>query len=258
MQEEQTMFQQQQSTNNSQTNQSEQPSQTAPSVDNNSTLSTLVGEGKRYSDNESLAKSKLEGDKHILNLEDQIKEIREELGKRETAEEIAKQLRTERQPESPQIQANTPQGVTGEQVADIVRDTITNIEASRTSKENLRVAEEAFKKVHGDNTQKMLSDKAKELGMSLEDLGNIAGKSPTAFAKMVGLDNKVEVPRDQSPMDGDQNTEALKVHQNTTQVNEGSKAYWNAKRKEMGHAAYFTPAIQQQVLKDKIEGRYDT
>ena len=251
MSNEQTMFK-----TDEEANQPEQNSQTESDSENHSSFDTLVGEGKKFSNKESLAKGKLESDTYIEHLENQVKEQKEELGKRDTAEEIAKQLRNERQPESTPTQVDTPPSLTKESVADIVRTTMTDLESSRTVRENVLEAQLKFKEVHGDKADEVLNTKASELGMTKEQLGDIAGKSPTAFAKMVGLDQKTEAPRDQSPMEGDHNTEALRVYHNTEQLKEGSQAYWNAKRKELGEK-YWTPAIQQLVMKDKEEGRFD-
>ena len=252
MSNEQTMFE-----IDDKTNQSEQTSQTESNNDDNHTsFDTLVGEGKKFTDKESLAKGKLESDKYIENLENQVKEQKEELGKRDTAEEIAKQLRNERQQESTPEPVNTTQVMTKEEVAGIVRSTMTDLESSRTVRENVLEAQKQFKSVHGEKTDEVLRTKATELGMTSEQLGDIAGKSPTAFAKMVGLDQKTEMSSDQSPMQGDQNTEALKIHHSNESLKEGSRDYWNAKRKELGEK-YWTPSIQQKVMKDKVDGRFD-
>lgn len=252
MSNEQTMFK----STDEVANQPEQNSQTESNSENDPLFDTLVGEGKKFSNKESLAKGKVEADKHVDHLEEQIKELREELSKRDTAKEIAEQLRNERQLESTPAPGNTPPNLTEEEVAGIVRNTMTDLESSRTIRENVLEAQKLFHAMHGDKTDEVLGAKAVELGMTKEQLGDIAGKSPTAFAKMVGLDQKSEVSHDQSPMEGDQNIEALAIHNDSNTLKEGSKAYWNAERKRLGEK-YWTPAIQQRVLKDKTEGRYD-
>ena len=59
-------------------NQPDPSSQTVPTNENPSSVGELVGEGKKFSDVESLAKGKLESDKHVENLENQIKENADE------------------------------------------------------------------------------------------------------------------------------------------------------------------------------------
>lgn len=55
-------------------------------------LGKLVGEGKKFSDVEGLAKGKLESDQMISFLENQAKELREELQKRSTLDEFMQKL----------------------------------------------------------------------------------------------------------------------------------------------------------------------
>lgn len=235
-------------------NQPQPNSQTALSGDNPSVLGELVGEGKKFQDTEALAKGKLESDKHIANLEEQLEEMRVELSKRATAAEVAEQIRSEQPPAAPAAPA-TP-GLSAEEVTQIVQGTITNHEKAKSRSENVLEADKMFKSVHGDKAHEAIQAKANELGMSLEALQDIAAQSPTAFANMVGLNGKEKEPvRDQTPVSGGMDNERTYLN-NPSAVAEGSKAWWTAKRKELGHG-YWDPKIQQQLIKDKEEGRYD-
>lgn len=246
---EQTMF------NTPEDNSPQQDNHSGQSNNNKSYFGELVGDGKKFSDAEALAKSKLEADRHISNLESQLKEIREELAKRESAEEIAERLRNERNAD-PKPSTSTP-GLSEERVAEIVKNTVTSIERSRSVRENVLEAERQFKSMYGDKTQEVLKAKASELGMTVEQLGKIAGESPTAFGKLVGLEKKdSKASGNQSPMDSDLNQEGFHNNNQHGPLKEGSQAYWAAKRKELG-AKFWEPKIQQQIMKDKMEGRYD-
>lgn len=92
---------------------------------------------------------------------------------------------------------------------------------------------------------KIVADRAAELGVGIQFLKDAAAKSPNAFYDLM----KLETAPKQSPAPrGDINPAALQTH--APGVKEGTNAYYEKLRLEIGDIAYYKPKIQQQRFKD--------
>lgn len=181
-------------------NQAQQTTQIDP---DKSYVEQLVGEGKKFKDAEAMAKGKVESDTYIETLTKKLDDISAELEKRMTAEEIADQIRSKMQPPASTQTPNPGDGEnadgtnqnTNQNQQNFSTDDIERLleqkieEKSKVSKAtaNLDEANKVLREKIGVTANQYLSDKASEMGVSLEYLKEQAAVSPKAFFNMIGL-----------------------------------------------------------------------
>ena len=92
---------------------------------------------------------------------------------------------------------------------------------------------------------KIVADRAAELGVGIQFLQDAASKSPNAFYDLMKLET---APKQSLAPRGDINPAALQNH--APGVKEGTNAYYEQMRRQIGDVAYYKPNIQQQRFKD--------
>lgn len=229
----------------------DQPGESEPSV-----LDQLVGEGKKFKTLDDLAKGKLEADAFIEKLKEENQMALEELTKLQGKEEegtkikelldLVKNQNTEskdNQAEEVDLDAKIReilQGVSSEQTAKANRD-----------KGNALVLD----KVGGDKeaAKTFVAERAKQLGLQPKDLADLSERSPEAFAKLIGSENKGQSSTGSLP--GGANSQAMGNTSNANETIEGhhTKAYYDRMRKEMGTRKYLADhRLQNQLMKDAM------
>lgn len=226
----------------------------APVVDPASvTFETLVGEDKKYKTPDDIARAKVHADLTIAQRERENRELREELDRRLSAEEL---LARARQAPNGTVQNNPPVTPTeptapkvpeGDDLAARIRE-ITRAEREQEIREtNLTQSVDKLVEVYGseDRANQAVRAKAQELGVSVEWLQSAAAQSPKAFLSYFNVD---QAPKPTTPASSsDVNTAALR--HNTGGVKEGTYAYYAAMRKE-NPRLYYTPATQNKMFAD--------
>lgn len=91
-------------------------------------------------------------------------------------------------------QDTSANSISADDVASMVNATLTQREIALRNKANLESVVESVQKVFGDKAQETFYGKAKELGMSAEEINSLAAKSPTAVLRLFGID-KVAAPQ---------------------------------------------------------------
>lgn len=152
-------------------------------------LEQLVGDGKKYKDAEALAKSRIAADNHIAKLEREQAELRKEMENRLSLEEFLdqqKQLVARGTDDNHQEErTENVEGLTKEQVADLVRSAITKEKTEATQNENFEYVRSELTKVYGDNFADKISRRATQLRMSKEVLNAMALNHPHAFLELM-------------------------------------------------------------------------
>lgn len=198
--------------------------------------------GEQFKDPQVLAKSKLEADQHILNLENQLKELREDLSKQEYSKTLLEALQNKR-PQSESQPVETKTEVSEDILKALVEKTLTQREADNTAKQNLTSVNQKLDELHGTNAKSFVLGKAAELGMTVKRLEQLAAESPTAFFTLIG-----EPAKQMQPI--------VKGSVNTASVSQQSPGerdwfYYQKLRKE-NPSNYYSPAVQKQLLSDKL------
>ena len=220
-----------------------------------SALTELVGEGKKFTTNEELAKGKLESDAFIEQLQGENEQVRKQLADKEsnddktaTVAELIKAVREQ------SIQEGSPEGtpsLSEEELGKKIKTIMQGETDAQTRATNREQANQSvLDKVNGDKDAAVvyLTERAKQLNMTVAGLTELGEVSPEAFTKLM----------DTVPPSGPQSIAAL-PNQGQPVVTETSvdghhtKAYYTALKKELGPQRYWNSSrIQGQYYKDAL------
>lgn len=218
---------------------------------NESFISQLVGEGKKFKDLEALAKGKLEADRHIGEITKTLDELRAELAKQDYAKSLldtmskGSETRAEQPPPitpSPSNTENTTQSASD--IESLVEKVITEKEKNRTVSQNIAVVGEEMERQFGDKAGQILKSKSQELGMSIDRLKEIAAESPTAFFQLIGVNAQKKATMNTVTQSS--------VRSETFNSNSQDRDfdYYQKIRKE-NRSLYYSPKIQNMMLQDR-------
>lgn len=213
-------------------------------------LEELVGEGKKYKDQVELAKAYKHADSYIESLKRELGEVRQEADKRATLEDLVEKITkaTTNRSSDPAPQGNESISVPGndhnnetrntnqsydpKEIERLVVERIEQETNKRTQASNLESVRAELSKHWGPGYVDKLKSKANELGLSPEQLNNLAATQPKLFRTAVGLNNTNSSNSEVSttpPANRRNNSAATPV------TNDGSirnKAYYDKLRKE--------------------------
>lgn len=203
----------------------------------------LVGEGKKFADPAALARSKVEGDLHIRNLETEMAELRADLGRRTSVEEAIKKLQpnnTQNSSQPNEVQPSASGSETGvaikqEDISKLVQNELAKQSSERTAQDNVELIKAKLTEVWGADYVQKLKAKAVELGVSEENITGMAKTMPRALLQMVGA-NEVQKQNTEgsslfTPSQNGINTAALQSRSSNTPEQE-KYSYWSKVRKE--------------------------
>ena len=207
--------------------------------------------GEAFKDPQVLAKSKLESDNYIKQLESQLTDLRTELSKEEAAKKLLAELQSRRQ--DPNANSVPKQGETNpsdtkpvlseDEIQRLVEEALSKRETTQTAQQNAKMVQDQLTQKYGTEAKAHVENKARELGMSFERLSNLAAESPTAFMSLIGEPKSEYKP----PVSGTINTAAG----NFNNPAEKNWAYYQNLRKT-NKQLYFDPKTQQQMMQDKM------
>lgn len=217
---------------------------------NESFVSQLVGEGKKFKDLESLAKGKLEADRHIGEITKTLDELRAELARQDYAktllEELNKAPETRQDTPNPDLSSSSIPENTTQNASDIealVEKVITEKEKNRTVSQNIAIVGQEMEKKFGDKATQVLKTKSQELGISLDKLKEIAAESPTAFFQLIG----VSATR---PTAATAPQSSIRSENFNPDSQDRTFEYYQKIRKE-NRSLYYSPKIQNMMLQDR-------
>lgn len=154
-------------------------------------VAELVGEGKKYRTAEDALKALPHAQGHIKTLEEEAKQLREELAKRKTAEELLEEFKV-----SGVLGGNRqePAVTPSVDVEQVVASVLAKKEAATTAQRNISVVVNTFTEAFGDKTkgEEMYNKVAEESGLSVAALNQLAATSPEAVMRLAGITKKQE------------------------------------------------------------------
>lgn len=163
-------------------------------------VNALVGEGKKFKDVQSLAKGKLDSDKHISNLEGELAGLRQELEQRISLEQFLDRLEQGSEPKKPEAttpQAQVSQPISQEDIANTVKQILSTEKDTSTRQSNISYVRSELEKAWGDEFNTKLTQAAQELG-GKEFIDSLAQTNPKALLKLVGIS---QVQQTTTPVD---------------------------------------------------------
>ena len=199
-----------------------------------------VGEGKQYATQEDLAKGKKEADAFIEQLKVENAQLREDIGKRPTLDDVQDIMKLQNE-----SQNNTSSELNEEALNTIVDSRLQNRQTLATEHTNITQSSDKMVELYGDKASEQVAKKAGELGVSVQYLQDQAAKSPAMFYSIMGVDNTAP-----NNVVGNQTAQGNNTEQfNTTQhgTKEGTWSYYETLRKE-NPKKYFSPKVQNEMF----------
>lgn len=207
--------------------------------------------GEAFKDPQVLAKSKLESDNFIKELQTQLADLRGELAKEDASKKLLAELQSRRQ--DPNANSAPKQGdsnpsdtkpVLSEDVIQrLVEETLSKREQTNTASQNTKVVQDQLQQKYGTEAKAHVEKKAQELGMSLSRLSELAAESPTAFMTLIGEPK----PEAKALVSGTVNT----ASGNYSNPSERDWS-WYQNLRRTNKTLYFNPKTQQQMIQDKM------
>lgn len=204
-------------------------------------LDALVGDGKKYASEGDLVQGFNASQEHILKIEAENKEFRENAEKAKGVQDVLDAVAA----------ANTGQGeaLDSDKVAQMIQDGIAANTQQTQGDTNQQRVNGKFIELFGDKAGQEVAKRAFELGMSVEAMKGMARVSPDAvialFPQAGGTQQKGS--GESNPSKSTINTETLQ----SQTVQEGTYGSYAAKRREMntekagsGDRWYFSAKVQ--------------
>ncbi|AFB70765.1 hypothetical protein MTPG_00014 [Methylophilales phage HIM624-A] len=203
MSEEQNVTQEEQVSTETQTQEAQPTDNPTPAFEIPTEAQEFVGEGKKYKSAEDALKSVPHAQQHIQTLEAELAQVKEELSKRQTTQELIDELKSDRQAEPT---AQQPE-VDADSLEQLVQATLDKREQQRSAKTNADSVASKFTAKFGDSAEANYNQLAKDNGLTIQQLNNLAATSPSAVLRLAGLDGKA--PTNVAKPTGTVNTQAL-------------------------------------------------
>jgi hypothetical protein len=231
---------------------------TPPTPNTNNYVDQLVGEGKKYSSIDELAKSKLHGDEFIEQLKGELAEVRSQLATQDRLQEVLDRLDSRNNSNDDGYRApdeGTPNNHSGQpaiskkDIETLIEQTVTQKEIDRTARQNREEAVRKLKELLGDDYTRRLEERREELGLDKSTLNDLAARSPQAFIELVAPKGTT-AERPFTPPPSGQRSEALDLNKNNAAP--GTPEYYR-NLKKANPALYRSPEVQMKLHKDVIK-----
>lgn len=202
----------------------------------------LVGEGKKYVDNDTVAKALVHKDSFIEQLKRENAEARKALQERINMEQFLAKLEAAKAPtpKEPPTPGDTSQekpasAVTHDDIARMLEER----EAKSKREANLRTVEDKLRETLGSDYKRRVQEKALALKVDTKWLTDVASRNPDAFYELMGLNR-------QQPADGFSPPPRSALTAPPSQSNKKDYAYWQKVLREKGEGHYFSIPVQQE------------
>jgi len=188
----------------------QEPSNQASTFAVPDSLSGFVGEGKKYASVDKALESIAPAQDHIQRLETEMAEMRAKLDAQASVEETLRKFSEQKAVDTP-----TSQPVDLNEVVSQVTQKLSADKQAEQKIANQKSVASKLAEQFGDmqKAKGMFEAKAKELGMSVQDMDNLAATSPQAVFQMFGTGAQ---PKSQPAMQSSVNTEAMQSATNQT------------------------------------------
>lgn len=222
-------------------------------------VAELVGEGKKFATIEELANGKLEADRFIEQLKRENQMMSEqmaELEAKKTKEYAVSDLMDAIKKANKQAEAEGNPPISEDDLRKTVGEIMDGRLAEQTRAENRARANKAvLDKVNGDveAAKSYVAERAKELGMSVENLQRLSEDSPSAFQRLIDV-KPTSGSQSVSAIDGAANTASFDSRAPQMEIDgHHTKAYYEKLKADLGPAKYWNDTkIRAQYTKDAM------
>jgi len=173
----------------------------------------LVGEGKKYSSAEEALRSVPHAQQHIKTLEEEMAQLKEELTKRKTTQELLDEIKSGVKP----AENTTQEGkLNQDTIMELVNNTLKQNEQKKTAQTNASQVASKFTEKYGSNAEAVYTSLAKDLNLTPQKLNELAATSPNLVLRLADLEPNVQTNVPKSS--GSVNTEALSANKPNAEV----------------------------------------
>lgn len=226
---------------------------------NKNYVEELVGEGKKFKTIEDLARGKFIADQHIKTVlaeKDELRSdflrLREEYNARQKLEELLLNQGNNKQntddDDNPKSNKDNPPAIDKKDIESLIADEIRKNDVNKKATQNLTIVHNKLRERFGDNFSKPLQEQISRLDISAEEAESLAKRSPTAFFRMLGLDEQKQDTFDAPPHSSTRNDSFA------PKVVKRNWAYWQKMRREQP-TEYHSIKSTIQRDKDALEQR---
>lgn len=217
-----------------------------------------VGEGKKYSSVEEMAKANIHAQEHITGIETTLTELREDLSKRETLDDLYGKITSNNQQNSQPVTPTPESMLSKDDITSLInsgiQDGITNFNTTNVKTQNTQQVSDELVKLYGDKAQEQLVNKATELGMSFESMTDLASNSPQAVLAYFNSAPSTQTSSNgTATMQSDFSTQASQQQSGGT-AEHGTYQYYEALRKSNPNL-YFSPKVQKEMHDQAVANR---
>lgn len=233
-------------------NQPDPVSSSSTTGEDGNPLESLVGEGKKFKSVEDLARGKMESDKFISQMQREQQELREELNKRLTVEEVLAKIE-ERQKASSQSSVSedddTESSNDGNRSVDIsaiekmVESKFNEAQSMAEQRRNMQSVKSIMKERFGNDYIRVMEAKLEELGVGKDWANGLAATQPKAFLGLMGGPQKPS---------GDVTSPPQSSMRSTPSTSGKTLADFNKLRKE-DPVRYFSKDVQMELHRLAME-----
>lgn len=212
----------------------------------------LVGDGKKFKTVKDLAKGKIQSDIFVEQLKAENKlareaatKLQEELKQRKTLQEFMDQLTPQDKTTQPPAKEPNNEGesqLTEDSIKQIVERTIASRSAEQQGQSNLDAVKQKLIETYGNQYETTLRKRTQELGLTEQEMTQMAMKTPRAFLALVSPEQPTPSSLFNTPKSS-VNTEALRA-------SGGEKKNWSyyEKIRKTDSRKYFAPAMHNEMM----------
>ncbi len=201
-------------------------------------LTALVGEKQKYKSVEELAKGYTHAEEHIRRLEEENRKFREAQAAAKTIDDVLERMQAKQdEPKTPVPQ----QGVSAEQIAQLVEQTLTGRETAKTREANLLAADKLMKEKFGDKAAEVFKGRASTPELQRVYM-EMAAIDPQQFIGMFG--GSAATPQGNVAMPSVSTTS---VSPSSTRVNVEWSKEWVAKTRKENPNLYWSTEFQSKL-----------
>jgi len=220
-------------------------------------LDTLVGEGKKFDNVEALAQGKVKADEHISTIEQENAELKDKLEKAGAGSNINDLIAAVKEAQASKEGSEDGKTMSAEELEQTIRS-VTESDKQAATKASNRAEGNALvlKKMEGnvEAARTLVAERAAALGMSTAKLAELSETSPEAFAALIDPDGSTASSGSPTQLPGHR-TDVLDLGTTVMEIDGfKTKAWFDAKKKEVGHVKYLNDQSIQVELTRSMNG----
>lgn len=223
-----------------------------------SVLDALVGEGKKFSDVEALAAGKQAADQHIQSIETENAELKQQLEDAQKAGNLGELVETLKSALAENKEGSDgAQTMSTEDLTEVIRSVVKGDESANTKAANRQKGNELVLGMTDGNVEAaraLVAERAAKLGMSPQKLAELSEDSPSAFASLMNPDSSTASSGSPTALPGARN-DVLDTNAPVLELDGfKTKAWFDERKKEMGHVKYLNDQSIQVELTRSMNG----